>query len=111
MGDLTQTLALVAIMVVLLAMLPAAVKWLQARANSRAPGQAMTTRLVSAVAVGPHQRVVTVEVGPPAARTMLILGVTQQSVSCLHSVALTSEGPRSGNDPAHAGAMSAAGPS
>ena len=39
MGDLTQTLALVAIMVVLLAMLPAAVKWLQARANARAPGR------------------------------------------------------------------------
>ncbi len=111
MGDLTQTLALVAIMVVLLAMLPAAVKWLQARANSRAPGQAMTTRLVSAVAVGPHQRVVTVEVGPPAARTMLILGVTQQSVSCLHRVALAPEAVRGGEEPAHVGAIAATGPS
>lgn len=111
MGDLTQTLALVAIMVVLLALLPGAVKWLQARTNARAPGQPTTTRLVSAVAVGPHQRVVTVEVGPAAARTMLVLGVTPQSVSCLHSVALAPQAPRSANEPAQVGAMSAPGPS
>jgi len=36
------------------------------------------------VAVGPQQRVVTVEVGPEGARTWLVLGVTAQQVSCLH---------------------------
>jgi flagellar protein FliO/FliZ len=43
------------------------------------------------VAVGPHQRVVTVEVGPQDARIWLVLGVTQQSIGCLHTIA-----PRSG---------------
>jgi flagellar protein FliO/FliZ len=109
MGDLTQTLALVAIMVVLLAMLPAAVKWLQARANTRSPGQALPTRLVSALAVGPHQRVVTVEVGPPAARTMLVLGVTQQTVSCLHRIALAPDTP--GDGAVQGDTQPAAGPS
>ena len=42
------------------------------------------SRVVSAVAVGPQQRVVTVEVGPEHARTWLVLGVTAQQVSCLH---------------------------
>jgi flagellar protein FliO/FliZ len=36
--------------------------------------------------VGPHQRVVTVEVGPEGARTWLVLGVTGQTISCLHSM-------------------------
>jgi flagellar protein FliO/FliZ len=40
--------------------------------------------VLSAVAVGPQQRVVTVEVGPEHARTWLVLGVTAQQVSCLH---------------------------
>jgi flagellar protein FliO/FliZ len=43
------------------------------------------SKIVSAVAVGPHQRVVTVEVGPEGARTLLVLGVTAQTISCLHS--------------------------
>jgi flagellar protein FliO/FliZ len=102
MGDLTSTLAIVAIMVVLLAMVPAAVKWIQARAGSGQAGAQMATRLVSAVAVGPHQRVVTVEVGPPDARTMLVLGVTAQAVSCLHSIALRPEAPPDRMEPTYA---------
>ena len=98
MGDLTQTFALVGGVVVLLAMLPAAVKWLQARASAGQAGQHMGTRLVSAVAVGPHQRVVTVEVGPAGSRTVLVLGVTQQTVSCLHSFAAPSDVQHHGND-------------
>jgi len=41
--------------------------------------------VLSAVAVGPHQRVVTLEVGPAHDRVCLVLGVTAQSISCLHS--------------------------
>ena len=48
-------------------------------------GMASAPRVISAVAVGPHQRVVTVEVGPESARTWLILGVTAQSITCLHN--------------------------
>jgi len=80
---MTQTIVSVAAFLVLLALLPLGIRWLQ----RRAPGAAATTgasRIISAVAVGPHQRVVTVEVGPEASRTWLVLGVTAQNITCLH---------------------------
>lgn len=82
---MTQTLLSVAVFVVLLAMLPWGVKWLQQRVGTARLAQSSSSRVVSAVAVGPHQRVVTVEVGPETARVWLVLGVTAQSVTCLHS--------------------------
>lgn len=84
---MTQTLLTVAAFVLLLSMVPMALKWLQNRGvatGGAASGSA--NRVVSAVAVGPHQRVVTVEVGPAHARTCLVLGVTPQSISCLHTM-------------------------
>lgn len=84
---MTQTLVTVVAFVVLLALVPAGIKWLQARSTSGFREAGSGTRLVSALAVGPHQRVVTVEVGPQDARTWLVLGVTAQSISCLHQVA------------------------
>jgi flagellar protein FliO/FliZ len=42
--------------------------------------------MVSALALGPQQKVVTVEVGPHNARVWLVLGVTQQSIQCLHTM-------------------------
>lgn len=83
---MTQTIVSVAVFLVLLALLPLGIRWLQ----RRAPGGSTTTgaaRIVSAIAVGPHQRVVTVEVGPEDARTWLVLGVTAQNITCLHVVA------------------------
>lgn len=88
MDTMTPTLLAVAAFLVLLALLPTALKWMQGRFAGAARSQDAGTRLVSALAVGPHQRVVTVEVGPAEARTMLVLGVTQQSVTCLHSIVL-----------------------
>ena len=87
----TQTVVTVVVFVLLLAMVPAAIKWLQARSAAGLATSRSGTRLVSAVAVGPHQRVVTVEVGPSDARTWLVLGVTPQSISCLHQIAAQSE--------------------
>ena len=83
---MTQTLLTVALFVALLAMLPWAVRWIQRRAGGAMPGMAPTARQVGALAVGPQQRVVTVEVGPPNARTWLVLGVTAQNITCLHSM-------------------------
>ena len=95
MDGMTSTLLAVAAFVVLLALVPAALKWTQTRVAGGARGADMAARLVSAVAVGPHQRVVTIEVGPPDHRTTLVLGVTQQSVTCLHSFpALGASGSR-----------------
>lgn len=75
----------VVLFVVLLALVPVALKWVQRRAGGGLMGSAAATRIVSAVGVGPHQRVVTVEVGPEGARVWLTLGVTAQNITCLHT--------------------------
>ncbi|MES2183536.1 MAG: flagellar biosynthetic protein FliO [Pseudomonadota bacterium] len=83
---MTQALLSVVAFVALLALVPWAIKWAQRRAGGGAmPGATGTSRVVSAVGVGPQQRVVTVEVGSPTARTWLVLGVTAQSITVLHS--------------------------
>jgi flagellar protein FliO/FliZ len=82
---MTQTIVSVVLFLVILALLPPAVRWFQ----QRAPGgtsNAAASRIVSTLAVGPQQRIVTVEVGPEGARTWLVLGVTSQNISCLHSM-------------------------
>src|SRR6218665_2886422 len=62
------------------------VGWLVGRQRHGAGGPASgaDARVLSAVAVGPQQRVVTVEVGPEHARIWLVLGVTARQGSCLH---------------------------
>ncbi|WP_413895852.1 flagellar biosynthetic protein FliO [Rhodoferax sp.] len=72
-------------------MLPWGVKWLQRKVGHVGLAPSSSSRVVSAVAVGPHQRVVTVEVGPEGARVWLVLGVTAQTVTCLHSSPAGSE--------------------
>ncbi len=93
---MTQTIAAVAIFVVLLALLPAAIKWMQARSVGGLPAAGLGTKVISAVAVGPQQRVVTIEVGPPDGRTCLVLGVTAQSISCLHDFGAVHGRPQPG---------------
>ncbi len=82
---MTQTIVSVVLFLVILALLPPAVRWFQQRAPGGA-SNAAASRIVSTLAVGPQQRVVTVEVGPEGARTWLVLGVTAQNISCLHSM-------------------------
>ena len=81
---MTQTLLVVVLFVGAMALLPWLVRRLQQRQAAGSAGVGAASRVLSAVAVGPHQRVVTVEVGPEHARTWLVLGVTAQQVSCLH---------------------------
>lgn len=90
---MTLTLVSVVAFIALLALVPAGVKWLQARSTAGLPAAGAGSKIVSALAVGPQQRVITVEVGPPGARTWLVLGVTPQSVSCLHSM-VVQQSPR-----------------
>ena len=84
--DMMRTLWLLALFLGVLALLP----WLARRVRQRqagllaaAPGSG-AARVLSAVAVGPQQRVVTVEVGPAGQRAVLVLGVTAQQITCLH---------------------------
>jgi len=76
-------------LVLLLALVPLGVKWLQRRVVGGAPGSSVQSRVVSAVAVGPRQHVVTVEVGSGDERLRLVLGVTAQSITCLHQMSLS----------------------
>lgn len=85
---MTQTIISVAAFLVLLALLPLGIRWLQRRAPGAASSPVAATKIISAVGVGPQQKVVTVEVGPDGARTWLVLGVSAQGISCLHSVSV-----------------------
>jgi len=85
---MTQTIISVAVFLVLLALLPVGIRWMQRRIPGGSSAAA-ASKIVSAIAVGPHQRVVTVEIGPDGARTWLVLGVTAQNITCLHSVAVS----------------------
>jgi flagellar protein FliO/FliZ len=87
---MTQSLLTIVVFVGLLACLPMAVKWLKQRSNQGQLSDADQVTVVSAVAVGPHQRVVTVEVGPHDARVRLTLGVTAQNITCLHTASAVS---------------------
>lgn len=82
---MTQSLLTIVAFVGLLACVPMAIRWLKQRSGQGQLTGADQVTVVSAVAVGPHQRVVTVEVGQQNARVRLTLGVTAQSVTCLHT--------------------------
>ena len=81
-----SSLVSVGVFLIVLACLPFAVNW--AKRHSLRGGEDANgkSRFISALAVGPHQRVVTVEVGPEGRRVWLTLGVTTQNISCLHCV-------------------------
>jgi flagellar protein FliO/FliZ len=82
---MTQSLILVGLFLCVLVSLPFLIEHLKKRYGLKIPGATGTTRLVSALALGPQQKVVTVEVGPHNARVWLVLGVTPQSIQCLHT--------------------------
>lgn len=83
---MTQSLLLIVIFIGLLACMPMAVNRLKKRYGLTQLGPTHDSRLVSVLAVGPQQKVVTVEVGPPEAKVWLVLGVTAQSVNHLHTM-------------------------
>lgn len=87
---MTQTVLVVSLFVALLAMLPVGLKWAQRRFASSSTGAVAGSRVISAIAVGPSQKVVTVEVGPEGSRIWLTLGVTAQTITCLHATAVNS---------------------
>lgn len=89
---MTQTLVVVVLFVGAMAALPWLIRRLQQRHTAGGLAAGTASRVVSAVAVGPQQRVVTVEVGPEHARAWLVLGVTAQQVSCLHVLPASQQG-------------------
>lgn len=84
---MSESFAIVGLFLGLLVCTPWIIKLVKQRVQHGAAEAGGQVKFVSALAVGPHQRVVTVEVGPEQARVWLTLGVTAQAVTCLHSVA------------------------
>ena len=82
---MNSSLFSVGLFLVALCCVPWALKWLRSKSIVGGPEAGGQSKIVSALAVGPHQRVMTVEVGPETARVRLTLGVTPQAISLLHS--------------------------
>ena len=80
---LSQTLLIGIVFVVLIALLPLGIRWLQKRQLVGQPSNGMPTQIILSVTVGPQQRIVTLEVGPVHQRVCLVVGVTPQSINCL----------------------------
>ena len=86
---MSQTLLAVVLFIGAVAMLPWLIRYVQQRKNQAGGAAGTPSRVLSAIAVGPQQRIVTVEVGPEHARTCLVLGVTAQQITCLHVLGTT----------------------
>ena len=84
------TLMLVALFVAAMACLPWLVRRLQQknllpRGMGMARGAApLASQVLGSLAIGPQQRVVTVQVGEGDEAVRLVLGVTAQQIQCLH---------------------------
>ena len=88
-----QSVGALALLVGVLAMLPMGLRFLQKRVGGLKRSGWTSSDVVSSVAVGPQQQVVTVEVGPAHARSWLVLGVTAQQISCLHTIPMPQATP------------------
>jgi flagellar protein FliO/FliZ len=82
---MTQSYLSVLLFLAALACLPWVIKWLQKKKALFQVHPEGQSRLISAIAVGPTQKVVTIEVGPVGERQWLTVGVTQQQITLLHS--------------------------
>lgn len=82
---MSQSIVAVIVFLGVLVCMPWLIRLLKDRVASTGKLTDAQSRVVSAVAVGPHQRIVTVEVGPENGRVWLVLGVTPQTITCLHS--------------------------
>ena len=86
---LAQQIWSVLVFLACLAALPFLIKrWKSVNAAKYGGEAEPAPRVVSVLAVGPQQRVVTVEVGRDGARYRMVLGVTPQNISCLLSESL-----------------------
>lgn len=74
-------------------MIPLAL-WLLKRTPLASMQASGVMRTVAALSIAPGQRLVTVEVGDGDERRWLVLGVTAQSITPLHTMAPQAEAPR-----------------
>ena len=81
---MSQQAIYIAVFLVAIACLPWLTKWLVVRNSWGKGAVGAGVKVLSVVAVGPTQRVVTLEAGPEHDRLCLVLGVTSQHITCLH---------------------------
>jgi flagellar protein FliO/FliZ len=91
-----------------LATLPWLLKRWQQRQQSSQAMAGVSTQVLSSVVVGQQQRVVTIEVGQGTQKTCLVLGVTPQSIQCLHVLGQPKTDPLGSTALAFADAMAQA---
>jgi flagellar protein FliO/FliZ len=80
-----------------------ALKWARGRVPGLGAGAGPSLRILSSLALGPQQRVVTVEVGDGERRIGLVLGVAPGSVQTLHTLELPPAPPAAATPPAPGG--------
>ena len=80
-----------------------ALKWARGRVPGLVAGTGPSLRVLSSLALGPQQRVVTVEIGDGERRIGLVLGVAPGSVQTLHTLELPPAAPSAANPPAPGG--------
>jgi flagellar protein FliO/FliZ len=83
----------------ILALIPLAL-WLLKRTPMGGGGAQGVMRSVAVLPISPNQRILTVEVGSGDERRWLVLGVTPQSISTLHSMAPQADAPLQAAPPA-----------
>ena len=76
--------------IAIIVMIPAAL-WLLKRTPMGGAASGNVLRTVAALPLSANQRIVTVEVGSGEARQWLVLGVTAQSITTLHTMAPQAE--------------------
>lgn len=79
--------------VVIIATIPLAL-WLLKRSgygSGMAGGANAPARTIASLAIGPQQRIVTVEVGSGEEKRWLVLGVTPQAINALHTLTPAAE--------------------
>ena len=85
--------------VAIIAMIPVAL-WLLKRTPMGGGASNGVMRSVAALPLSASQRIVTVEVGQGDARCWLVLGVTAQSITTLHTMAPQADAPAAAATPA-----------
>ena len=87
---MTRALIIVGLFILLCLCIPTCIKVIRKRLAPFKRPSSDALQVISVIAVGPQQRVITLEAGPIHARTWITVGVTAQAINFLHSAPLAS---------------------
>lgn len=90
---MSQQVLLVALFMAVVVSLPFLTRWFLKRNALDPATKTAALKIVSAVAVGPSQKVISLEAGQDGNRVLLVLGVTPQQITFLHSLPIQTGSP------------------